>query len=516
MFRIQALRGKGRIRYVSRWRTASVLVSDLDDRRKRSNHCLLINTSQRYQNVRCLHGVGKNYYCNLDRSSSSSSSAAAAAAAASSSSSSDYGNNDQTAFTSTRFTPVSSHFLLSRASNLLTYPQIPSFHFNLTACPNLTTISIKSFSTKPTTNTNTATNHTTTTGTTTTTTKLTKKKSKSGKKVKKISRTPSWLNEEQAATHETILRAVKNVPKQLWNVTIKCIKWTLKCIRNPSYFKETMSDIWAHTKSEFQRYKLGTKLLVADIKVASNIIKRVLQGYSLSRRERKQLKITAMDILRVGPLFMFIIIPGMEFALPFAVKTFPNMLPSTFRETLKTQEDKKKLLRARIEMTAFFQDTMREFAEESKRKAKGRQKQLQRLAEEKKRELLEREQEEEDYVYHPPTIDGKDQEKVTIELNRASKLLDSIDKIREGAAVDVDTIIEMSQLFKDGITLDTVSRSHLVAMCKYMGLNAFGSDPYLRYQLRSAIRGIRKFLFLYKNKILFYLKSHFFITIIIL
>jgi hypothetical protein len=49
-----------------------------------------------------------------------------------------------------------------------------------------------------------------------------------------------------------------------------------------------------------------------------------------------------------------------------------------------------------------------------------------------------------------------------------------------------------------------------------MGLNAFGSDPYLRYQLRSAIRGIRKFLFLYKNKILFYLKSHFFITIIIL
>ena len=35
---------------------------------------------------------------------------------------------------------------------------------------------------------------------------------------------------------------------------------------------------------------------------------------------------------------MFIIVPGMELVLPFAVKAFPNMLPSTFRETLKTQE----------------------------------------------------------------------------------------------------------------------------------------------------------------------------------
>ena len=69
--------------------------------------------------------------------------------------------------------------------------------------------------------------------------------------------------------------------------------------------------------------------------------------------------------------------------------------------------------------------------------------------------------------------------------------MDSIDKVREGAAVDSQTIIEMAALFKDGITLDTVSRSHLVAMCKYMGLNAFGSDPYLRYQLRSAIRKLR-------------------------
>merc|ERR1712166_1289022 len=228
-------------------------------------------------------------------------------------------------------------------------------------------------------------------------------------------------------------------------------------------------------------------------------IRRVLQGYSLSRRERKQLKRTAIDILRVGPLAMFIIIPGMELALPFAIRLFPNMLPTTWGETLKTQEDKKRLLRARIEMTTFFQSTMRDFAEESKTKARRRQDQMRRLAAERKENRKEEEGDEEEDgedIKNKSNNDTNDvdeevEKSINLELNRASRLMDAIDKVREGAIVDTKTIIEMAQLFKDGITLDTVSRSHLVAMCKYMGLNAFGSDPYLRFQLRSAIRDIR-------------------------
>ena len=394
--------------------------------------------------------------------------------------------------TAALLTPFAHYPVLTRASNLVTHHRLSSSSF--ATASTLSLVRKQPFST------------TTTTTTTTGTTKKNKKKRKRRKNIS--SSTPSWLKEEQTSMHESVGRVLKAMPKHLWGYTMTFLKWTFKCLRNPSHFRETMSGFWVHIKHDFQRYKLGTKMLVADVKVASNIISRVLNGYSLSRRERKQLQMTALDILRVGPLFMFIVVPGMEFVLPFAVKAFPNMLPTTFRETLKTQEDKKRLLRARIEMTSFFQSTMREFAEESKKKAKGRQEQLERIAEEKKQEYLAtqvategeegNEGQEGDEKRNSDKkrkrshwIGEKDQKKITLELNRASKLMESIDKVREGAVVDTETIIEMAQLFKDGITLDTVSRSHLVAMCKYMGLITFGSDPYLRFQLRSAIRGIR-------------------------
>ena len=335
---------------------------------------------------------------------------------------------------------------------------------------------------------------TTTSSTPTTTTTTTTNNSNSNKK--RSNSVPSWLQEE-TPTHVTVLNVVKAAPGQLWNFNVRFLKWIVKCIRDPAHFKETFSEIWHHTKHEFQRYKTGTKLLIADVQLAANIMRRVLQGYSLSRRERKQLKRTAIDILRVGPLAMFVIIPGMELALPFALRMFPNMLPSTFRETLKTQEDKKRLLRARIEMTSFFQSTMREFAEDSKIKARRRQEQMERLALERKENRDENvdetttDEDREILEYDEDPYDEEAHESINLELNRASRLMDAIDKVREGAVVDTKTIIEMAQLFKDGITLDTVSRSHLVAMCKYMGLNAFGSDPYLRFQLRSAIRDIR-------------------------
>jgi hypothetical protein len=127
---------------------------------------------------------------------------------------------------------------------------------------------------------------------------------------------------------------------------------------------------------------------------------------------------------------MFIIIPGMEFVLPFAVKAFPNMLPSTFRETLKTQEDKKRLLRARIEMTTFFQSTMRDFAEESKSKARVRQQKIKQRVKDTKmaREQVAEEGGEE--VEEGDMVEMEEQqEKVTLELNRASRLMDSIDKV---------------------------------------------------------------------------------------
>lgn len=76
----------------------------------------------------------------------------------------------------------------------------------------------------------------------------------------------------------------------------------------------------------------------------------------MTRRERKQLLRTSSDLFRLIPFSMFLIIPLMEFALPFALKIFPNLLPSTFQDSLKAEENMKRELQSRIAMAKFFQE----------------------------------------------------------------------------------------------------------------------------------------------------------------
>lgn len=95
---------------------------------------------------------------------------------------------------------------------------------------------------------------------------------------------------------------------------------------------------------------------MADVKTAWSMLKRTLQGSALSRRERKQLLRTVSDLFRLVPFSMFVLIPFMEFALPIALRLFPNMLPSTFQDSLKAEESMKRELKSRIAMAAFFQE----------------------------------------------------------------------------------------------------------------------------------------------------------------
>ncbi len=53
---------------------------------------------------------------------------------------------------------------------------------------------------------------------------------------------------------------------------------------------------------------------------------------------------------------IFVLVPFLEFALPFALKLFPNMLPSTFQDSLKAEEAMKKELKTRLAMAEFFQE----------------------------------------------------------------------------------------------------------------------------------------------------------------
>ena len=109
-------------------------------------------------------------------------------------------------------------------------------------------------------------------------------------------------------------------------------------------------------KHEAHHYWVGTKLLWADIQTARKLLGRTLEGSSLTRRERKQLLRTVSDLFRLIPFSMFVIIPFMEFALPLALRIFPNMLPSTYQDSLKAEENMKRELKSRIAMASFFQE----------------------------------------------------------------------------------------------------------------------------------------------------------------
>ena len=125
---------------------------------------------------------------------------------------------------------------------------------------------------------------------------------------------------------------------------------------HPSETKAAYIKLRDTVKHEIHHYWVGTKLLWADIVTARKLMNKTLEGSALTRRERKQLLRTVSDLFRLIPFSMFVIVPFMEFALPFALRLFPNMLPSTYQDSLKAEENMKRELKSRIAMAQFFQE----------------------------------------------------------------------------------------------------------------------------------------------------------------
>lgn len=177
-----------------------------------------------------------------------------------------------------------------------------------------------------------------------------------------------------------------------------------------------------------------------------------MNGHSLTRREKKQLQRTVADVLRLVPVAFFLIVPFMEFLLPFALKLFPNMLPSTFQASYKKEEDMKKQLRLRLALAGFLQNTMKDVL-------KGRR----------------------------DSDQASDETKST-----AEEVLDFIERAQSGQPLNVEETLRISTLFNDELMLDNVSRPQLVGMSRFMGLQPYGNDHFLRFQLRSKIRDLKK------------------------
>ncbi|KAL5216020.1 hypothetical protein ABZP36_007421 [Zizania latifolia] len=208
-----------------------------------------------------------------------------------------------------------------------------------------------------------------------------------------------------------------------------------------------------HWKDEFvstlQHYWLGTKLLWADVRISSRLLVKLAGGKGLTRRERQQLTRTTADMFRLVPFAVFIIVPFMEFLLPVFLKMFPNMLPSTFQDKMKEEEALKRKLKVRMEYARFLQDTAKEMAKEVQTSRSGEMKQT------------------------------------------AEDLDEFLNKVRKGGHVSNEEILSFAKLFNDELTLDNMNRARLVNMCKYMGIQPFGTDHYLTFMLRKKLQEIK-------------------------
>lgn len=61
---------------------------------------------------------------------------------------------------------------------------------------------------------------------------------------------------------------------------------------------------------------------------------------------------------------------------------------------------------------------------------------------------------------------------------------------KEGVVISADEILKFSKLFKDEITLDSLPRPQLVALCRVLELRPIGTSNFLRFQLQLKLRSL--------------------------
>lgn len=210
----------------------------------------------------------------------------------------------------------------------------------------------------------------------------------------------------------------------------------------PAVAKKT---IIQRIKEELIHYYHGFRLLFIDMNVARKLMMPVLRGKSLTRREYRLLVRTTGDVFRLVPFSVFIIVPFMEFLLPVFIKLFPGMLPSTF-ETAKERETKaRNQLKVKLEMAKFLQKT----------------------------------------------LDEMDMQNNERNSDEAKEFVTFFNKVRSsGEQATSEEIIRFSRLFEDEITLDSLSRQQLVAICKVLEVHTIGMSNFLRFQLRMKLRSL--------------------------
>ena len=61
---------------------------------------------------------------------------------------------------------------------------------------------------------------------------------------------------------------------------------------------------------------------------------------------------------------------------------------------------------------------------------------------------------------------------------------------KSGEPVSVGEILKFSKAFEDEITLDSLSRPQLTALCRLLEMQPFGTNNFLRFQLKMKLRAL--------------------------
>ncbi|XP_049531642.1 mitochondrial proton/calcium exchanger protein isoform X2 [Anopheles darlingi] len=210
----------------------------------------------------------------------------------------------------------------------------------------------------------------------------------------------------------------------------------------PVVKKTLQQRIWA----ELVHYYHGFRLLFIDINISRKLLWRVLNGKTLTRREHRLLIRTTSDLFRLVPFSVFIIVPFMELLLPLAIKLFPGMLPSTFQTATEREDKIKQNLKVKLEMAKFLQKTLDDMAVQNRE---------------------HRSQAAKDF----------------------SEFFSRV-RTTENFTISNEEMLKFSKLFEDEITLDSLTRQQLQALCRVLEVSPIGTSNLLRFQLRLKLRNL--------------------------
>lgn len=246
---------------------------------------------------------------------------------------------------------------------------------------------------------------------------------------------------------------------KLGHKTIDTLRWFVRkvgvlCwafVKNPLIVIEWGEDLRDAVKHFLKWMYTGFKLFGADVRASYFLTKRVFKGYPLSVRERRLLVRTTSDCLKLIPFSFFLVVPFAEFALPFFLRLFPNMMPSTFFEQKYDNATLARKLKAKQEMADFWQQVVAQRTQE---------------------------------LYESDEYADKAEELVAFQ-----------EKLTEGKEYPtLKEILRFASIFKNEMHLEKMSSQQLSALSQMLGLPTSSAfwQGHLEVQLRHHITNLRR------------------------